>query len=227
MRIWAFVQQKGGCGKSTLATNLAVMAERQGETVLIVDLDPQSNALLWSKARGGVTPMVMDALPENLTAVLGAAAELGVTLVLIDTPSKIDATALLAIRAADMIVCPTTPDLFSLGALGDTVRLLKDAGKLSAAVAVVNNVDDGSAASLIGEAEAVLASFGMPASPVAIRHRASFPSAIKRGKSVLEAMPKGKPAAEIRELWTYLHGRARQLATAAGKKRRKSKEKSR
>jgi len=40
----SFVQQKGGSGKSTICTNLAVHAEDNGETVLIIDLDPQSSA---------------------------------------------------------------------------------------------------------------------------------------------------------------------------------------
>lgn len=52
MRTWSFVQQKGGSGKSTICTNLAVHAEEKGETVPIVDLDPQSSATLWHAQRG-------------------------------------------------------------------------------------------------------------------------------------------------------------------------------
>src|SRR5262249_5519946 len=56
MRIWSFVQQKGGSGKSTICTNVAVHAEEKGETVLIVDLDPQSSASLWHLERGTNKP---------------------------------------------------------------------------------------------------------------------------------------------------------------------------
>ena len=63
------------------------------------------------------------------------------TLCLIDSPSKLDDIALAAIRAADMVVCPTLPDLFSLGSLQDTVQLLEVAGKLPVTVGVINNVD--------------------------------------------------------------------------------------
>ena len=51
MRKWAFVSQKGGSGKSTLCTNLSVVAEQVGETCCIIDVDPQANALLWHERR--------------------------------------------------------------------------------------------------------------------------------------------------------------------------------
>jgi len=224
MRTWAFVQQKGGCGKSTVATNLTVHAEERGETVLLIDLDPQANALLWGDKRGTKKPMVMDALPDKLPEVVQAAATLGVTLAVIDTPAKLDATALAAIRVADMIICPTMPDLFNLHSLADTVRLLEMAEKLHAAVAIINGVDGKNAAALIGEASAVLESFNLTIAPAAIRYRTPFATAIKRGKGVTETVPKGPAAKEICELWTWLDQQAKRIGSPAAKDRAKAKE---
>ena len=108
MRKWAFVSQKGGSGKSTLCTNLSVVAEQVGETCCIIDVDPQANALLWHERRGTNQPMVIEATYDKLADVVAAAGTIGVTLVLIDTPGKIDAGALAAIKLADTIVCPTS-----------------------------------------------------------------------------------------------------------------------
>ena len=43
MRVVAIVNQKGGCGKTTTAVNLAAVMARDGVRTLLVDMDPQSH----------------------------------------------------------------------------------------------------------------------------------------------------------------------------------------
>ena len=57
MKVISFTNQKGGAGKSTLAINLAVAAERAGEKVCIVDLDPQGTIGNWYNIRTSETPL--------------------------------------------------------------------------------------------------------------------------------------------------------------------------
>ena len=42
--IIAVISQKGGTGKSNISTNLAVAAELNGLSTLLLDLDPQTSA---------------------------------------------------------------------------------------------------------------------------------------------------------------------------------------
>jgi len=225
MRIWSFVQQKGGSGKSTICTNIAVCGEEHDEMVLVVDLDPQLSATLWRLKRGTNKPLVLDGKPDKLTQIIESASTLGVTLCLIDSPSKLDPIALAAIRAADMIVCPTLPDLFNLGSLQDTVRLLEASDKLPVTVGVINNIDKTGEEARIGAATAVMEKVNMAVCPAVIHHRPEFQIAAEKGKAVTEFSAKGKGAAEeIRNLWDFLDGRAKRAVAIDAKLKRKLKE---
>ncbi|MGB5410795.1 MAG: ParA family protein, partial [Woeseiaceae bacterium] len=53
---------KGGCGKSTLATNIAAHYAKQGPTPAIMDCDPQGSSMGWLERR-----------PQELSPVHGIA----------------------------------------------------------------------------------------------------------------------------------------------------------
>ena len=224
-RIWAFVQSKGGSGKSTLATNIAVQAEAAGQPCLLVDLDQQSSAALWGQLRGNKKPTVFEGRPDKLTEIVNSAKTLGVALIILDAPSKNDAVTLAAVRVADLIICPVMVDLFTLAGLQDTAKVIEMAGKLSATVGVLNDLDESGVTVNIGEAEAVLKAIGMPACPVHLFHRPAYPLAIRKGLSVTELGVQQKAAAdEIRELWAFLDAGAPQPKPPRSKAKKPGKK---
>ncbi|MBE7493836.1 MAG: ParA family protein [Verrucomicrobiaceae bacterium] len=56
MNIITVINAKGGCGKSTIAMNLASGLARHGHRVLLMDLDPRAQVTQWLAAGDGLTP---------------------------------------------------------------------------------------------------------------------------------------------------------------------------
>jgi len=56
MNIITVINAKGGCGKSTIAMNLASGLARHGHRVLLMDLDPQAQVTQWLAGGDGLTP---------------------------------------------------------------------------------------------------------------------------------------------------------------------------
>ena len=85
MKIVAMAARKGGCGKSTLTTHLAVAAIQDSKRVAIVDLDPQATVAEWADERGDDPPDVISSQPARLSKLLESMRG-AYDLVLIDTP---------------------------------------------------------------------------------------------------------------------------------------------
>ena len=81
MKTIAIISQKGGTGKTTLTTGLAVEAAAAGRKTLILDIDPQANAANWGDRREDKErPAVVSCQPGRLPQALQAAKENGAQL---------------------------------------------------------------------------------------------------------------------------------------------------
>ncbi len=129
MRTIAFITQKGGAGKSTLATNVAVAASLAGEQVVLLDLDGSQSAASWSKIRGR-SDVAVESVPAAKLALKREALEKrGVTLLVIDAPGGAGPEFDAAVRAADLCVIPARPNAFDLWASEHTRARIKALGK--------------------------------------------------------------------------------------------------
>src|SRR4051794_32759792 len=85
MRTIALINQKGGCGKTTVALHLAAAFWQRGENVLVLDLDPQASAAEWHEARTEPLPHVESVQPARLAKVVAHAREIATGVLVLDT----------------------------------------------------------------------------------------------------------------------------------------------
>jgi len=124
--IIAVVSQKGGTGKTTIATNLAACYAAQGREVMLVDADPQHSALDWKADRPSTLPSVHALhLPEKNLFQEVQHLRQKYELLIIDGGGRITATARAAVAAADFLIIPTLPSKFDLLSTGLCTRPLR------------------------------------------------------------------------------------------------------
>ena len=197
MKILAFIAQKGGSGKTTLAVHMAVCATRQNLRTALIDLDPQASAYDWNESRDYEDKLdAIKANPGQLAALLKQAKAAGANLVIVDTAPHSDSAAAIAAQLADFVLIPCRPARFDLKAIGSTAQITNLA-KTPAAV-VINAAPRGK---LADEARAALQQQGITVIEPVLHHRAAYSHAVIDGRSVHEYEPEGKAAAEIDELF--------------------------
>jgi chromosome partitioning protein len=201
MKIISVVCQKGGAGKTTIATNLAVLSEQAGHPTVLLDLDPQATAVKWGDKRDGAPPDVVAAQAGRLERLLADARRQGARVLIIDTAPIADAASLEATKSADLILVPCQPSDFDLGAVGATVRVCEQiAGKR--AVVVMNAIPPVS--KITDEAVTALQEAGVSVAPVRLVRRLDFVNGLPAGQAAIEWQPKGKAAAEATALWLWV-----------------------
>ena len=118
--IVALLAEKGGTGKTTLATNLAGMRAAAGRRVLLVDADRQGSSRFWAQTRSSLrlprldsTPLYGEAFARQIATVAARYDD-----VVIDTGAGDSSEMETALRVSDCILAPLQPtgvDVWTMG----------------------------------------------------------------------------------------------------------------
>jgi chromosome partitioning protein len=216
MKTIAFLTQKGGTGKTTLAASVGVAAHEAGERVFLVDLDPQGSLASWGDRRQVEAPAVDKISPDKLSAALMGLEKAGYTLAVIDTQGVDTAATAAAMRSADLSIIPARPSALDIEAARPTMASLD---RLRRPFVIVLNQIPAGRSGRIQDASRALALLGVLA-PTNIVQRNDHQDAIAYGLGVTEHDPQGKAAEEVRRFWQYikrrmegqLHGEASAVA---------------
>lgn len=200
MHVIAVLNQKGGAGKTTVATSLARALQLDGADVLLVDSDPQGSARDWAAVREDQPLTVVGIDRPTIDRDLKHVARKD--WVVIDGAPQAADLAVSAIKAADLVLIPVQPSPYDIWATADLIELVKQRievtdGRLRAAF-VVSRAIKGTriGAEIVG----ALHGYGLPVLASRITQRVAYPSTAAAGTTVLDAEPEGEGAAEIRAL---------------------------
>ena len=205
MNVVAVVNTKGGVGKTTIASALAVRAAQDSQRVAMVDLDPQRSLIEWWKRRGS---------PDNPTLFEGAdhaaeaveALELdGWDWVFLDSPPAFLVTVQEIIQAADFSLIPIKASMLDLLATQDAVVLAREAK--ADFMCVLNDVTPprkDQADRLAEAARSTLFNAQVLIADTELAHRTSFIASMTVGKSAAEINSgrDKKATEEIDALWS-------------------------
>jgi len=201
--------EKGGTGKTTIATNLAAMRILKGHDILLVDTDKQGSASAWSDIRD------MNNVKVRVPNIQKFGSNLGSDIrdfknryedVIIDAGGRDSVELRASMIIADVMYVPVQAsqfDIWTLSIINDLVSQAKSFNPELAPRILINRAATNPIVNEVEEARSVLNDFeNLKLSSLILKERISYRKAAKNGLSVIELeKPDSKAITEVTMLY--------------------------
>ena len=205
--IIGILNQKGGTGKTTISVNLARGLQKDGNTVVVVDSDPQGSARDWGAAGNGnlVTVIGLDrpTLDKDIKAVTN-----NYDWTLIDGAPQLSEMAVATIKCSDIVLIPVQPSPYDIWATEDLVDVIKARQSITdgfpkAAFVISRQIKN---TTLGKEIREVLKEYDLPVFDNGTFQRVIYAKTATSGSTVIDAEPNGEAANEIKKIVQEIKG---------------------
>lgn len=199
-QIICVAQQKGGAGKTTLVSNLAIAFLAEGKRVALLDTDPQGSLGKWLDIREETLGVNANLRFSTATAygISRAIREVGgeADVILVDTPPKADSDVRWVMRESNIVLVPVSASQADVWATHDLLELADRAGKPTHIV--MNRTRVGTR---VGEQVAKsVAELEAKQLQSSLANRVIYAEALGSGLGVIEAKKTGSASDEVRAL---------------------------
>lgn len=187
MTILSILNPKGGCGKTTLSTNLARALHDKDHSVMIVDSDPQGSARDWH-ATNEANPIPLVALDRANNIKTLSSMTNSYDFIVIDGAAKLEDMVAAAIKVSDFILIPVQPSPYDIWGAFDLVDIIKARqeitdGKPTAAFVITRRIKG---TRLGTEVRKVLKEYDFPVLEAAVTQRQAYPQSASVGLTVFD-----------------------------------------
>ncbi len=212
MKIITVANQKGGVGKTTIATNLAVMYALNGKKTILLDSDAQGSSMTFRASRPEDYPEI-SAVSITKPTIHKDIKSFNADYVIIDAGGRDSEVYRSAIYAADMLLIPVGASPYDIWSTEDTLKLYRELAitKEIKGCVVLNMLPPLGNQKIVGEVFEVLndlsTQYGLQILKSALCFRVAYKESAVNGVGVCECDGEKfeKAAAEIKELYNEIN----------------------
>jgi chromosome partitioning protein len=184
MKIIAFLNPKGGSGKTTATINFSACLASSGYRVAVVDTDPQMSLTNWNSAGKAAFDVFTAASEKDVYQVRKDLSDYD--FVVIDGAGSLSVITSAAVMVSDLIIIPVTPSPLDFSAAGTVVTVLEAQAynrPVEARFLITRKIEQ---ATMLGVLKNSIAQTGIKALKTAITQRQSYVKSVLEGESVFD-----------------------------------------